>query len=123
MTLSIPDKLFFKIGEVSEITKLEPYILRYWESEFPVLKPDKNKAGQRLYTKDNIELVIKIKSLLYDDKYTIEGARKFLIENKKKKSQKGTSDKESKKELSNCLTEVKIDLEELLKKLDKFDIS
>lgn len=72
------EKLFYKIGEVSEITKIEPYVLRYWESEFPFLKPRKNKGGQRIYARGDLELIIQIRDLLYKDGYTIEGVkRKF----------------------------------------------
>ena len=119
MAFSIPDKLFFKIGEVSHITGLEPYILRYWESEFPLLKPEKNKAGQRLYTKNDIELVNKIKTLLYDDKYTIEGARKFLVGNKRMHTKKETHGKGNERALRDCLIEVKKELEDLLGKIEK----
>jgi DNA-binding transcriptional MerR regulator len=120
MTTMIPDKLFFKIGEVSEITGLESYILRYWESEFPILKPTKNKAGQRLYTKDNIDLVLKIKSLLYDEKYTIDGARKFLNDRKRELDQDIEQDSVIReKRLKNCLEEVKSELESILAVLDK----
>ena len=70
------NKLFYKIGEVSEIAKVESYVLRYWESEFPFLKPRKNKAGQRVYTRKNLELVLQIKNLLYQEKYTIAGVKK-----------------------------------------------
>jgi len=122
MTPSIPDKLFFKIGEVSSITELEPYILRYWESEFPVLKPDKNKAGQRLYTKEDIELVMKIKGLLYDEKYTIEGARRLLVEKKKADVKKALSPEDGGEELRSCLKEVKKELQGLLDKLEAMDI-
>ncbi len=70
------DKLFYKIGEISNIAKIEPHVLRYWESEFPFLKPRKNKTGQRVYTRKDLELVLQIKSLLYKEKYTIAGVRK-----------------------------------------------
>ncbi len=70
-----PDKLFYKIGEVSRITKVESYVLRYWESEFPFLRPRKNKSGQRVYVRKDLDLVMRIKELLYDHKYTIEGVR------------------------------------------------
>lgn len=72
----IPDKLFYKIGEVSRIADIESYVLRYWETEFPFLKPRKNKSGQRVYVKKDIELVLEIKKLLYQERYTIEGVRK-----------------------------------------------
>ena len=70
------DRLFYKIGEVSAIAEIEPHVLRYWESEFPFLKPRKNKTGQRVYTRKDLELVLKIKNLLYKEKYTIAGVRK-----------------------------------------------
>jgi DNA-binding transcriptional MerR regulator len=74
----IPEKLFYKIGEVCEYTDTQPYVLRFWESEFPLLAPQKNRSGQRIYTREDIELVLKIKQLLYDEEYTIAGARKRL---------------------------------------------
>lgn len=77
----IPDKLFYKIGEVSRIADIEPYVLRYWETEFPFLKPRKNKSGQRVYVKKDLELVLEIKRLLYQERYTIEGVRKRFGEN------------------------------------------
>lgn len=72
----IPDKLFYKIGEVSRIADIEPYVLRYWETEFLFLKPRKNKSGQRVYVKKDLELILEIKRLLYQERYTIEGVRK-----------------------------------------------
>lgn len=73
-----PDKLFYKIGEVSKIVGVEPYVLRYWETEFAFLKPRKNKSGQRVYTKKDVELLLDIKKLLHQERYTIEGVRKRL---------------------------------------------
>ena len=78
-----PDKLFYKIGEVCKITDTQPYVLRFWESEFSQLAPRKNRAGQRVYRKEDIELIFKIKALLYDEEYTIAGARKKLGMNDK----------------------------------------
>jgi DNA-binding transcriptional MerR regulator len=74
----IPNKLFFKIGEVCEITDTQPYVLRYWESEFPALAPAKNSSGQRIYRRRDIETVLRIKELLYDEGFTIAGAKKRL---------------------------------------------
>jgi len=74
----LPDKLFYKIGEVSQIVGVEPYVLRYWESEFPFLKPRKSRSGQRVYVKKTIELILEVKKLLYEERYTIEGVRKRL---------------------------------------------
>lgn len=75
-----PDKLFYKIGEVSRIADVEPYVLRYWETEFPFLHPRKNKSGQRVYVRKDLELVLQIKKLLHEDRYTIEGVRKRFEE-------------------------------------------
>jgi DNA-binding transcriptional MerR regulator len=74
--LPVPDKLFYKIGEVSKITGVEPYVLRYWETEFHFLRPRKNKSGQRVYVKKDLELVLQVKRMLYQERYTIEGVRK-----------------------------------------------
>ncbi len=76
----IPDKLYFKIGEVSEITGVKPYVLRYWETEFNIIEPLKAKSKHRLYRKKDIESILMIKKLLYEDKLTIAGARKKLTE-------------------------------------------
>lgn len=76
----IPDKLYFKIGEVSEITGVKSYVLRYWETEFNIIEPVKAKSKHRLYRKKDIESVLMIKKLLYEDKLTIAGARKKLAE-------------------------------------------
>lgn len=77
-TKQIPNKLFFKIGEVCEITDTQPYVLRYWESEFPALAPAKNSSGQRIYRRKDIETVLRIKQLLYEEGFTIAGAKKRL---------------------------------------------
>ena len=78
MEPKIPNKLFFKIGEVCEITDTQPYVLRYWESEFPALAPAKNTSGQRIYRRRDIETVLRIKQLLYEEGFTIAGAKKRL---------------------------------------------
>ena len=74
----IPDKLFFKIGEVARITRVEPYVLRYWESEFDLIRPAKSTTGQRTYRKEDIETILEIKRLLYEERFSIEGAKKRL---------------------------------------------
>jgi len=76
--LKTSDKLYYSIGEVRAITDLEPYVLRYWETEFPTLKPKKNSGGQRAYQRKDIELILRIKELLYEQGYTIKGARAAL---------------------------------------------
>lgn len=78
ITASIPNKLYFKIGEVSQLVGVEAYVLRYWESEFPGLSPRKSETGQRMFRRKDVELLLRIKHLLYDQKFTIEGARKAL---------------------------------------------
>src|SRR5215472_3695901 len=74
----IPDKLYFRIGEVSRLAGIKPYVLRFWETEFPGLGPKKSGTGHRLYRRKDVELVLEIKRLLYEKRYTIEGARKAL---------------------------------------------
>jgi DNA-binding transcriptional MerR regulator len=76
--VAIPEKLFFKIGEVCDLTGVQAHVLRYWESEFPMLAPQKNRAGQRTYRKRDVEMALRIKELLYEDQYTIAGAKKKL---------------------------------------------
>ena len=76
--VAIPEKLFFKIGEVCELAGVQAHVLRYWESEFPMLAPQKNRAGQRVYRKRDVEMAHRIKELLYEDQYTIAGAKKRL---------------------------------------------
>ena len=83
MTTGIPDKMYLRIGEVSEITGLPTSVLRYWETEFASLAPRKSSSGQRLYAKKDVELIAGIKELLYAEKLTIEGARKRLEARKK----------------------------------------
>jgi len=77
-THEIPDKLYFRIGEVARLAGIKPYVLRFWETEFPSLGPRKSGTGHRLYRRKDVELVLEIKRLLYEKRYTIEGARIFL---------------------------------------------
>ena len=74
----IPDKLYFRIGEVSALLGVETYVLRYWETEFPSLAPKKSGTGHRLYRRKDVELLLRIKHLLYEKRFTIEGARQYL---------------------------------------------
>ena len=76
--VEIPDKLYFRIGEVGNLLALEPYVLRYWETEFPSLAPKKSSSGHRLYRRKDVELLLRIKHLLYEKRFTIDGARQFL---------------------------------------------
>ena len=81
----IPDKLYFRIGDVSHLAGVKPYVLRYWETEFPAIAPRKSGTGHRLYRRKDVELILEIKHLLYEKRFTIEGARK-AIETRGKKS-------------------------------------
>lgn len=76
----IPDKLYFRIGDVAKICRVETYVLRFWETEFPQMRPNKSGTGQRLYRKKEVELALKVKRLLHDEGYTIAGARQVLAQ-------------------------------------------
>jgi DNA-binding transcriptional MerR regulator len=112
----IPDKLFFRIGEVSTMLGLEAYVLRYWETEFPSLSPKKSGTGHRLYRRKDVEMLLKIKHLLYEKRFTIDGARQFL-----QAESKAASSKESKQEqqvlFQDPLPEIRRELAEILKML------
>ncbi len=120
-------KLYYSISEVGKITGLEQYVLRYWETEFPELKPAKNRAGNRIYTNKDIKLIMHIKQLLRDEKYTIEGAKQVMkeytpepdsgeqLELLSVPAKKKIQDEELKTEIK----EVKDFLEDLLVKLEK----
>ncbi len=96
-----PNRLFYRIGEISRITGLEPYVLRYWETEFPHLRPEKRKSGQRLYTRKDLDNILQIKRLLYQDGYTITGAKKKI---------RGRGGKD----IDSVLTEAKEEIRQLL---------
>jgi DNA-binding transcriptional MerR regulator len=114
MAQRLPDKIYFKIGEVSEIVGVEPYVLRYWETEFELLKPSKAPSRHRLYKKKDVELLLDIKRLLYAEGFTIEGARKKLKETKKdEKTQLKLPLVDQK--YRNALTKIKKDLQSLRK--------
>jgi len=85
--INLPDKRYFRIGEVCKITGLKPHVLRYWETEFKQIKPQKTKSNQRLYRKKDVENIITIKNLLYDKKFTIAGAKARLEEERKDRRQ------------------------------------
>lgn len=83
-TPEIPDKLYFRIGEVAQIAGVEPYVLRFWETEFPNLAPKKSGTGHRLFKRKDVETILEVKRLLYEKRFTIEGARLYIEQNKKK---------------------------------------
>ena len=82
MTSNIPDRMFYRIKEVCSITGLKPHVLRYWEQEFKDIKPVKSSRGQRLYKKKDLDIIFTIKRLLYEQRYTIEGAKKYMMSKK-----------------------------------------
>jgi len=86
-SIEIPDKLYFKIGEVSKLVALPAYVLRFWETEFTKVNPKRTSSGRRLYTKKDIELILRIKHLLYEKKFTIQGARQYLAGGVEKQGQ------------------------------------
>jgi DNA-binding transcriptional MerR regulator len=100
----IPDKLFFKISEVCEIVGVEPYVLRFWETEFPNYAPQKSKAGHRVYKRKDIENVLKIKELLYDRGFTIAGARRQLSKTRLNKVERDLTLNRVRKGLQDILT-------------------
>lgn len=112
----LPDKLYFKIGEVSRIVGVEPYVLRYWETEFNLLKPGKAPSRHRLYKKKDVELLLEIKRLLYAEGHTIEGARKKLKEGKREERQQLRLSLPDSK-YKNTLIKIKKDLQSLRKML------
>jgi DNA-binding transcriptional MerR regulator len=114
----IPDKLYFKIGEVSELLGVEPYVLRYWESEFPSLSPKKSGTGHRLYRRKDVELLLRIKHLLYEKRFTIEGARQWL-QTETRKPQAARASRRAQQELfsQDPLPEIRRELVEILELL------
>ena len=115
---SIPDKLYFKIGEVKKITGIEPHVLRYWESEFKIIRPQRASSKQRLYRRIDVENILTIKKLLYEDGFTVPGARKYLKEKKEAKKKSPEPDI-SKSKARSMLAELKGDLEQLKEMLEK----
>ena len=116
MAQRLPDKIYFKIGEVSEIVGVEPYVLRYWETEFELLRPSKAPSRHRLYKKKDVELLLEIKRLLYAEGFTIEGARKRLKETKKEEKTQLKLPLADQKYKS-ALSKIKKDLQSLRKML------
>jgi DNA-binding transcriptional MerR regulator len=114
-TPEIPDKLYFKIGEVSELLGVEAYVLRYWETEFPVLSPKKSGTGHRLYRRKDVELLLRIKHLLYDKRFTIEGARQSLhSEAKAPKPARSTKRVQAELFATDPLPDIRRELQEIL---------
>lgn len=113
MSADIPDKLYFKIGEVSKLARVAPHVLRYWESEFKEIRPKRANSKQRLYRREDVEIILLIKQLLHEKGYTISGARKFLADNKQ-----GVPATEP-QDVTNCLDKIKKELLEMKLLLEK----
>ena len=107
-TTEIPEKLFYKASEVCQITDTQPYVLRFWESEFPQLAGEKNRSGQRVYRRADIDLVFRIKKLLYQERYTVAGARRRLTERE---------DRARRAEMRAALQRLRAGLEDVLRQL------
>jgi len=112
MIAEVPDKQYFKIGEVAKLASLNTSVLRFWESEFDVLKPLKSRTGQRLYSRDDLALILRIKQLLYDEKLTIAGARSRLSRKQEHGSGETVLREESEQERS-ILKEIHEELKKL----------
>ena len=96
MNASIPDKEYFRIGEVSRILDVDPYVVRFWESEFKSIKPIRTKSYQRLYRRKDLEELLIIKNLLYSDKFTISGAKRQLLKMKRGETEQDREDMQEK---------------------------
>jgi DNA-binding transcriptional MerR regulator len=107
MSTAIPDKNYFRIGEVAKILGVEPYVVRYWESEFTKVKPVRTKSDQRLYRKQDVEELLKVRALLYEDKFTIAGAKKRLAGRKADTVDRKGGDSGILIEIKRELTEIK----------------
>ena len=118
-TQQIPDKLYFRIGEVSSLVGVEPYVLRYWETEFGDLSPKKSGTGHRLYRRKDVELLLRIKHLLYEKRFTIEGARQVLHSEVKpasrKKAPKAVPEQQQNLFANDLISEVRRELADILK--------
>ncbi len=120
----IPNKLYFRIGEVARLAGIKPYVLRFWESEFAGLGPKKSGSGHRLYRRKDVELVLEIKRLLYDKRFTIEGARKVLEARPKRDAPKPAAPRRQAELFSGAAAvfqEVRRELREILSVLEDGD--
>ena len=114
-TTEIPDRVYFRIGEVSSLVGVDPHVLRYWESEFKVIKPRRAKSKQRLYRRKDVENLLRIKALLHDEGYTIAGARRLLKEPIRITALPGSNTASQGED--NKLEVIKQELEEILKSI------
>jgi len=113
----LPDKLYYKIGEVADVLQIRTSVLRFWESEFSFLRPEKSTTGQRLYTKKEVELIFQVKRLLYDEKFTIEGVRKRISPKGKLINSDDLLEQPGAIDLTGLLREVKQELKDIRSQL------
>lgn len=113
----LPDKLYFKIGEVAELLHVRTSVLRFWESEFSFLKPEKSSTGQRIYSRKEVELILQVRRLLYDEKYTIDGVKKRISTKGKLINQDDLLLKSGTQDISVLLREVRQELIEIRNRL------
>lgn len=111
MSNELQNKMYYSISEVAEMVGVEPYVLRFWEKEFPQIKPRKNRAGNRAYQPKDIDKVRHIKKLLYEDGFTIDGARNFL----KKESRHTAPEPQAENKAKELIRDIRREIEELLK--------
>lgn len=110
-------KIYYTISEVCEKSDLKQYVLRYWETEFDVLKPLKNRSGNRVYTDDDIDNILKIKKLLYEDKFTIEGAKKRMLGEAEQSAIISVPQNNNREKAHHLIEDIRLDIETLLKQL------
>lgn len=113
MATTLPDKLYYKIGEVADVAQVRTSVLRFWETEFAFLKPEKSNTGQRLYSKREVELVLEVRRLLYEEKFTIEGVKKKITSKGKFVGLEEVKTRDVGSNLSTLLIEIRNDLKEL----------
>lgn len=113
MSTTLPDKLYYKIGEVAEAARVRTSVLRFWESEFAFLKPEKSTTGQRLYSKREVDLILQVRHLLYEEKFTIEGVKKRISPKGKLIHDEDLIPKSMEGDVSGLLKELRRDLQEL----------
>lgn len=114
MITALPDKDFFSIREASQLTQVKPYVLRYWESEFKLLRPVRRESGHRKYSRKDVETILKIKDLLYERRFTISGAKKYLVQENRRKPDQLKIELEESDAAVETLRDAKQTLEEIL---------
>lgn len=115
----LPDKLYFRIGEVADIVGVEPHVLRYWETEFRAVKPEKSRKGQRVYSRRDVDVLLKVKDLLYGHRYTIAGAKRKMRADGLEPADDGDPETREVKRLREALTAIRSDLAQAIQDIDE----